>query len=179
MELIQKFIEQIKMLITWWIIVTPWEKGIIVRFGKKVKSLSAGIHFKIPMFDKVYIQTVRSRNVASPIQTVTTKDGTVISISLIIQYSVSDIYKLYNTLYHPEMTIQNMVMGCASDYISKEEFKNCSVEKIMNNIKLVSLIDFGVQLEQVSIATYAVVKTFRLIQDSSYIHEGYKLDDFK
>lgn len=179
MDLIQKFVDQIKLLLTWWVIVSPWEKGIRVRFGNRIKMLSAGVHFRIPMFDKIYAQTVRSRNISGSIQTVTTIDGIALSLSLIIQYSVSDVFTLYNTLYHPEMTIQNMIMGSAANFITSNKLSDCSVNKIQDSFKSIELDKYGIKLENISVGTYAIVKTFRLIQDSSYVYEGYRLDDIK
>lgn len=179
MELLQKFVDQIKMLLTWWVIVSPWEKGIRVRFGNRIKIINAGVHFRIPMFDKIYVQTVRSRNISCSIQTVTTKDGVVLSLSLIIQYSVSDVFKLYNTLYHPELTIQNMLMGTAASFISQNEITACTVKSIQDSISAIDLAENGIKLEKISIGTYAIVKTFRLIQDHSWLNEGYKLEEVK
>lgn len=179
MEVLQKFIDQIKMLLTWWVIVSPWEKGIRVRFGNRIKMINPGVHFRIPMFDKIYVQTVRSRNISCSIQTVTTKDGIVLSLSLIIQYSVSDVFKLYNTLYHPELTIQNMLMGAAASYISSNDIKTCSVENIQKCMSAIDLTENGIKLGKISIGTYAIVKTFRIIQDHSWLNEGYKLEEVK
>lgn len=180
MEYLNKFLEQIKMFLTWWVILSPWEKGIRVRFGKNIKMLDSGIHFKIPIFDKVFIQTIRSRNVASTIQTISTKDNISISISIIIQYSIKDIYKMYNTLHHPEMTLQNIIIGRLSEYISNNNISECSCYKILNNMNTtLDTSKYGIELEGVTIATFAIVKTFRLIQDQSWINEGYKLDEEK
>jgi len=180
MEYIQKFFEQLKQFLTWWVILSPWEKGIRVRFGKKVKMLEGGIYFKLPVFDRVYVQTIRSRNVSSPIQTISSLDGVAVSISLIIQYSINDVYKLYNTLYHPEMTIQNIIIGKVSNYIISHNIKDCNMDLISKEINnSVQLDEYGITLENINISTYAIVKTIRLIQDQSWLSEGYTLNEIK
>ena len=176
-ELLQKFIDQLKEFLTWWVILTPWEKGIRVRFGKNVKLLDSGIYFKIPVFDQVYKQTIRTRNISNSIQTVSTNDGTAISIGLIIQYSINDIFKLYNTLYHPEFTIQNMILSKISKHITQNALKDCNPNTLNGVIKDLDLSQYGIVLEDVGVSTYAVVKTYRLIQDSSWVYEGYNLNN--
>lgn len=177
MNSIQDILKYITNFLTFWVIISPFERGLRIRFGKNVKILTEGIHLKIPIFDAVYIQTIRSRNISSGIQTVSTKDGITISLGSIVQYNINDIYKLYNTLYHPEMTITNLVMGEISNYISDNIISDCSPQKIQDKISAkLKNTKYGIEFEFVNITTYAIVKTFRLIQDVSWINEGYNLN---
>lgn len=172
MEYLQRFIDQIKSFLTWWIIISPWERGIRVRFGKKIKMLDPGIHFRVPIFDHIYSQTIRSRNISSSIQTISTIDGITISLGIIIQYSITDIFKLYNTLYHPELTIQNMIWGKISKHISESTMKDCTGTRISECLNSINMDEYGIKLEELGISTYAIVKTFRLIQDSSWVSDN-------
>lgn len=61
MTYIGQLIEFIQRMFVWWVIVQPWEKGIHVRMGKRVKVLNEGIHLRIPFIDQVNIQTTRLR----------------------------------------------------------------------------------------------------------------------
>lgn len=89
-------------LFQWWFTVMPWEQAIRIRRGKTVRLLGAGLYLKIPFIDAVYIQTTRMRMVDMPIQTVSTQDGTTLTIKAVIGYSIKDVQLLYNTLYHPD-----------------------------------------------------------------------------
>ncbi len=180
MNYIKDTLDYLSKLFQWWIIISPWEKGIRVRFGNRVKLLEAGIHFRIPFFDTIYMQTIRSRNVSLPVQTLTSKDGITLTINSVVSYSIIDIIKLYDTLYHPEMTIANIVMSKIAVYISDNNIKDCSPAKLNEEInKTLSNTDYGVKFENMNIVSYAIVKTYRLIQEGSWIGEGYNLNDKK
>ena len=74
MNQIKDFFEYIFQSIKIWVIVQPWEKGIIVRNGKHTRLISKGIYFRIPYFDSVFIQESRLRVCSLPVQTLTSKD---------------------------------------------------------------------------------------------------------
>jgi len=103
MNYLNDILQNIGKIFQWWVIISPWEKGIRTRFGKNVKVLEPGIHFKAPVFDCVFIQTIRSRNISLTIKTLSTMDAITISIGAVVSYSIKDIFKLYNTIHHPEM----------------------------------------------------------------------------
>jgi len=97
---IKEILDYISKAFTWWIAVQPWEQGLRIRMGKHEKLLKPGLHFRIPVIDKVYVQTDRLRMVNIPVQTLTTKDAKTVTITTAFSYSICDISKLYHTLYH-------------------------------------------------------------------------------
>jgi hypothetical protein len=46
---IQKLIDLLKEVFTWWFFVQPWEKAIRVRAGKRLTLCEAGMHFRVPL----------------------------------------------------------------------------------------------------------------------------------
>ena len=177
---IKEFIEYIFNAIKILIIVQPWQSGIRVRAGKKTKKLSAGIHFRIPYIDSVYVQEIRLRVVDMPIQTVTTKDEKNITLNGAVGYIITDIEKLYKTIYHPETTIRNLVMSSTSEHCFNSFLEEIKVEKLEESILLkLNDTDYGVKFTYFKIVNFAVVKTFRLIQDQTWSYEGLQLDQKK
>lgn len=178
MGTIKEVIDSILRIFEWWVSVSPWERGIRVRFGKYTKKLEPGIHFKIPLFDTIYLQTIRLRIVQLPLQTVSTKDGKCLSIVTAVGYSISDIIKLYNSIYQPESTITSIVLGEISEYVATHEIVDCLPSNIQSAVstKLSSINNYGISYEYVKIVGFAVVKTFRLIQDGHYLNEGIQMD---
>lgn len=169
MEQLAKIFEFVKSVFIWWIIVNPWESAIRVRFGKNSVILAGGCHFRIPFFDRVYIQTTRLRVLSLPPQTVTTKDGKTLTIVSAIGYTISDMYKLYETLYQPEPTLCNIVMGSTSEYLCVHDLSECSPNLIESYVlPKLSGTDFGIKFEYFKITGYAVVRTYRLIQDGHW-----------
>ena len=180
MNQIQQFFEYILNAVKIWIIVQPWQTGLRVRGGKKVKKLTKGIYFRMPYFDSIYIQENRLRVAAMPVQTLTSLDLKTITINGAIGYTIDDIEKLYQKLHHPETTIANITMSEVADFAFKNNVKDISPKKIEEAVlaKLNS-DDFGLKFEYFRITNFAVVRTFRLIQDQSWVSEGLSMNDKK
>jgi len=180
MGLINSITEFLAKLFQWWFLVMPWEQAIFIRKGSKVKLLGAGLYFKIPFIDSIYIQTTRTRMVDVPVQTISTKDGQTITIKSVIGYSIQDVMKLYNTLYHPEMTLVSMAMGFIGEFIRKNDAVDVTPQSAEEFV--VSKIDpssFGLTGMTIKITTFAAVRTFRLIQDNSGLYESLNMNPQK
>lgn len=176
MSFFKDFIDFVTKVFTWWVVIMPWEQGIRVTFGKKVNVLNEGIFLKLPLIHTVYIQEKRLRVLNLPIQTISTKDGFALTVSCSVGYSICDIFKLYNTLYQPDMTIQNIISSKVAEFIHSHALTECipgDIEKQLNDS--MQNTDYGLRYEYVKIINFAHVKTFRLIQDQSYMYEGIDL----
>lgn len=181
MNQIKDFFEYVFSVLKIWIIIQPWEQGLIVRKGKRIRKVSGGIYFKIPYIDSVYVQENRTRMVQICIQTLTTKDIKTVTLNSAFGYRITDLEKLYDSLYHPEGTLTNMAMGYVSDFVwSKNinEITPLSIEKFV--LEKLNQEDYGLEFEYFKITNFASVKTFRLIQDGqSWTDNNLKLDEKK
>ena len=173
MNIFKDLIDYITKLFTWWVVINPWEQGIRVTLGKKLLLLDKGIWLKLPLIHSIYIQEKRLRVINLPIQTVSTKDGKALTISCSVGYAIQDILKLYNTLYQPDTTIATIVTSKVSEFILTHTLEECNpleLEQYIN--KEVEKLDYGLKYEYVRIINFASVRTFRFIQDQSWINEG-------
>lgn len=178
MNQIKDFFEYIFNVFKIWVIIQPWEQGLIVRTGKRVRKVNGGIYFKLPYLDSVYVQETRTRMVQVCIQTLTTKDLKTITINSGFGYKIVDLEKLYNSLYHPEGTITNMSMGYVSDFVWENNLMDInpiSIEKFV--LEKLNKENYGIKFEYFKITNFASVKTFRLIQDGqSWVDNNLVLD---
>ena len=176
MDAVNQIIQFIKQLFSWWFIVTPWEQAVFVRLGKRIRVLHGGFYFKVPFIDQVYVQSIRLRAIDMPIQTISSKDGSTITIKSVMNYAISDIYKLYNTISHPDTTLSAIVMSKIAEYImnhNKDDIDTQQLEKdVINELHSV---DYGLNKISFKITSWAEVKTIRLIQDQSWSFEGMDL----
>lgn len=180
MNQIQQFFEYIFNSLKFWVIVQPWQTGIRVRFGKGTKILTHGTHFRIPYFDSVYVQESRLRVKEMPMQTLTSKDIKTITLNSSFGYSISDIGQLYHTLYHPEMTLQNIAMSEVANFIWNNDLKDITPVSLEESVlKKLKAEDYGIRFEYFRITNFAVVRTYRLIQDQSWISEDLKMGSTK
>jgi regulator of protease activity HflC (stomatin/prohibitin superfamily) len=176
MNYFKEVLDYLSKIFQWWVIVEPWEAGLRVRFGKRIKLLEGGIYFRIPFFDAVFIQETRMRMISINPQTVTSKDGKTITIFSSVGYSIRDIKKLYVTIAQPDSTIANTVLSAIADHVSSNEALKCfpaDIESAVQN-KLKST-DYGISFEHIKVTGYSVVRTYRLIQDGSWVNDGINL----
>lgn len=181
MNQIKDFFEYVFNVFKIWIIIQPWEQGLIVRKGTRVRKVNGGIYFKIPYLDSVYVQETRTRMVQICIQTLTTKDIQTVTLNSAFGYKIIDLQKLYDSLYHPEGTLTNMAMGYVSDFIWSKDLKDITPINIEEFVlEKLNKENYGLKFEYFKITNFASVKTFRLIQDGqSWIDNSLKLDEKK
>jgi regulator of protease activity HflC (stomatin/prohibitin superfamily) len=154
----------------------PWEQGVRVTLGKRLLLLHEGIYLKLPLIHTIFLQEKRLRVINLPIQTVSSKDGHALTISCSVGYSINDIVKLYNTLYQPDMTIGNIIASKVAEYITSNRLSDCTTRGIEDAIDFsIKGTDYGLKYEYIKVINFASVKTFRLIQDQSYMYEGVDL----
>lgn len=148
-----------------WFVVAPWESALRVRFGKQAKSLGPGPHWRVPFIDRVFVQPVRLRTISDTGQTVTTKDGDVLTLSLAIAYAVEDIAKLYNSVNNPECTLLTQMQGLVAEVISTTDRRDLSPALIERTVaqKLPST-EWGLGQLRLMVTTFAFVRVYRLMQ---------------
>jgi hypothetical protein len=177
---LSQFLTAFSKPLKWWVVVAPWEQGIKVRLGKTAIQLTPGIHFRIPFLDRIYVQSIRLRTITKDNQTVSTKDGKVISISVAIQFAIIDIVKLYNSVANPELTLRNLVLSKISEYISNNNIIDVSpvhIEKKVNS-EIEEFEDWGLGDLSCFVVGFACTKTYRLLMND-YANGGglYDIED--
>ncbi len=164
-----EFIRRFAEIFIWWTIIQPWEGAIRVRFGRWVQTLVPGIHFRVPYVDSVFRQTMRLRFCMMGVQTLSTTDGKTITLAASVGYCIADIWKLYNTLHHAEETIRQLAMGEIARFIQTRKVVECNPEAIETAIsKTLNFDDYGIAFDSIRLIDFAIVKTFRLIQEQRY-----------
>jgi len=180
MNQVRDFLEYIFNALKIWVIIQPWETGLIVRNGKRIKVRTKGIYFKLPYFDSVYVQENRLRVSEMPMQTLTSKDDKTITLNSSFGYSISDLEKLYQTLFQPETTLKNIAMSTIAEVIFNNDLQLISPSGIERKVlEKLRADDYGIKFEYFKITNFAIVKTFRLIQDQSWTEEKLNLEKKK
>jgi regulator of protease activity HflC (stomatin/prohibitin superfamily) len=178
MNWIKDTIEYISQVFKWYVFISPWEKGIRLRLGNRQKLLEPGTHFRIPFIDAVYIQPVRVRVCHLSAQTATSMDGHAVTFAIAVGYSISDIEKLYNSVNEPERTIANIVQGEATHYIASNNLLDCKPQILSEEVTrlLKDKADYGLDYSYIRVVSYAVVRTYRIINDNYWLANDLNLN---
>ena len=170
---LREFLEYIFQAFKIWVIVQPWEQALIVRNGSRIKKRTRGIYFKLPYFDSVYVQEARLRVVECGMQTLSTKCGEAVTLSCVFGYTIVDLKKLYLTLYQPERTLANIAAGALAEAAYSLEANEMTPEKVEQHVMAkLKADDYGLDFQYLKISNFAMVKTFRLIQDQTWTDHG-------
>lgn len=103
--------------VKFWFVVNPWEKGVRVRLGKYATILDAGFHWKFPVLDEVFMVNTRLRLGPSSTQTISAKDGQVITIGIQLGFSITEPLMALSTYLHPENSLAVLVHNHVAEYI--------------------------------------------------------------
>lgn len=180
MEWLQTIFNHFTSLFVWWFVLQPWEQGLRVRCGKRIKKFGGGIHFKIPYLDYIFSQNCRLRISGISPQTVTTLDHKTITLAGALQYRVEDVTPLYMHLHMADETISNMVQAMLTEFIAWRTFDQCSPDKLMDFVsENLDLSMYGLTEVRFILSDFAVVKTYRMITGEINRYFGYALQTDK
>lgn len=162
---LQQLLSAILNMFKWWITVAPWEQAIRVRAGKHTCLLHAGIHLRIPILDRIYVQTIRRRFSAVPTQTLTMQDGKTVTVAGSLGYTIVDLERLYATLHHAEATLEAEVQGIVSDFIISTGYGDFTPAALQQYVdEHMDFERYGIGAAEFIITTFVCVKTYRLLQ---------------
>lgn len=165
LEFLRQFFDELRP----WVLVSPWESSVRVRFGSRTKVCKPGVHFKIPVFDEFHSFNVVPRVVSLHHQSLVTADGHNFAVSGALGYYVADAEKALVEVDDFENSICNLAMGLIADYITNHNGVDCThdrVQEAVSNSLSEAVESWGIDLTHVYLVDFADVKTFRLLQDS-------------
>ncbi len=79
------------------VIVRPFERGIVERFGRYTRTIGAGMSVIVPFVENVYRVDMREAFIDVPAQEVISKDNVKLTVDAIIYFKVTDPFRvMYN-----------------------------------------------------------------------------------
>ena len=151
------------------VIVEQWNGSVQLRFGKFIKVLYPGIHFKIPFFDSVIETPVITQSVNLPSQTLTTLDDESIVLKSIIRYKVSNIQTYLLSVMHANDVLIDTTQGIIRDVVERTTWNNLvDVNETITNEVKEYVVRWGIEVEAVTITDLGIVKSFRIFGDEGH-----------
>jgi membrane protease subunit HflK len=151
------------------VIVEQWNGAVQLRFGKYIKVLYPGIHFKIPFFDSIIECPVITQSVNLPSQTLTTLDDESIVLKSIIRYRVSNIQTYLLGVMHANDVLIDTTQGMIRDVVELTTWDDLvDVNETITNKVKEYVIRWGIEVEAVTITDLGIVKSFRIFGDEAH-----------
>lgn len=174
MAVLSDILAALRNLVTFWFTVTPWEQALRVRRGRFTQVMPPGMHLRIPFLDLVYKQPIRTRTVDVGMQTLTTLDGHAVTVASNVQYRITDLMKLYETIHSPAETIIDLTASAIADYVTSTSKEECDPQGLREYAtECLHLEDYGLEGGMVNVTDFAFVPAVRLIQDERQYRDTY------
>lgn len=150
-----------------WQVVMPWERALRVRLGKRTILWEPGFHWRIPFVDEVRIVNTRLRIASVPCITVTTTDGKTVTVAGCVGFRIFDPFQTLLTIQHPEDAASALAQAAVAKYIASRRVAELSMEQMEQTAldALTTSSMAGLAFEFVRVVDFAVVRTFRLLQE--------------
>src|SRR6266403_3035887 len=157
-----------------WVVLQPYEQGVLVRLGKFKRVLDSGFHWVIPFHvDKVWDDHVTPTTHHLAGMATTTKDGKSIGFDAVVTYRISDMEKAVLRVTHVKDAIVDTCMG-----IIGTELSDATWEGILHGDVVEALTEtcrkrgwkWGIEVMQVQLAGVWLVRNIRLSGTSGSSH---------
>lgn len=173
----QQLLSSIRNAFVWWVVLAPWERGVRVRLGKYTTTMEPGVHLRVPGMDRIFVQPIRRRTTDIGVQTVTTSDGQAVTMAGNVEYEVTDVEKLYNSLHDGSATVVDLAAARIAEYVATHDLEECTPRRVEEYAaRELGLSEYGLGESQVNITDFAAVRTYRLISDDRQWRDGGMLD---
>lgn len=149
-----------------WVVLQPYEAGVLVRLGTFKRVLGPGFHWVIPFHvDKVWDDhTTPSTHHLAGLST-TTKDGKAIGFDAIVTYQISDIEKATLRVTQVKDAIVDTCMGIIGTAISEATWENVLHGEVVEDLTKRCRArgwKWGIEIISVQLAGVCTVKNIRL-----------------
>ena len=151
------------------VIVEQWNGAVQLRFGKFIKVLYPGIHFKIPFFDSIIECPVITQSVNLPSQTLTTLDDESIVLKSIIIYRLRNIQTYLLGVMQANDVLIDTTQGMIRDVVELTTWDDLvDVNETITNKVKEYVVRWGIEVEAVTITDLGIVKSFRIFGDEAH-----------
>lgn len=107
----------------WWFVpftvIDHFEEGVVLRFGHFQRTLKPGFHWMWPLgIEEAFSENVKPDGTYTVAQAITLKDGTTLSLALILVWEITNIKQLILEVEDKE-TVFTWAIGHIEDYLHR------------------------------------------------------------
>ena len=148
------------------LVVSDYEGGVVLRFGRYNREITPGLNWKIPLADNAIITSTVTTTMALRPQTLTTKDDLTIVLSAIVKYHISDVRAYLLDIWDSADVINDLTLGAIREIVASVDYQelrgNLIEEEVLKTIKD-EASRYGVDIHKVTFSDLGKVRSLRLI----------------
>lgn len=174
-DLVINFLELFKF----WIVIDEFERGVVLTLGKPRDKrflgffggylLEPGIHWVWPMaIESVLTDNVVPTTVSLKPQSLTTKDGASIVISVAITWKIKDIRKLLLDVEDADGALVDSAHGAVCDLVSKNTWADIQLPEFSKELTRSvrkKAFRWGIEVDEVYVSDKVQTPSIRIIGD--------------
>jgi regulator of protease activity HflC (stomatin/prohibitin superfamily) len=169
------FDKLIEFLISIWDQVLPFEtidhynRGARLRFGKAVRCLEPGLHFKWPFINSTLLMMIKMKTIKLSEQSIRTNDGVSVVVKAIVKYEVEDVMRAALEVNDPVDAIADMTQGIIKRMVSGLTWTECEKMDMENEVAKKARVEakkWGLKIIEVNFSDFDQITSFRLLNSS-------------
>jgi regulator of protease activity HflC (stomatin/prohibitin superfamily) len=152
------------------LIIDQYEKGVLLRNGIFRKVCEAGLHWKIPFFEKIVVCTTVTTTMNLGSQSLTTLDGHGIVTSGVVKYSIGDVKVFLMDVCDAVDAIADMTQAIIKECVMErnwEDLRGKDVDKEITKKAKSEAKRWGIDIEKVTLVDVGIIKSYRLFNSTS------------
>lgn len=167
LDWIKDFAVEILQILRFWIVVEPYERGIVTRLGKFHRILEPGLHWLIPFHvDVVHHDSVVSRTTSLPAQSVTTSDGLAVHVRAVVTANIRDVEKAWLEVEHVDHALRDSCAGEIGRVIAEtawEDLWHGKANDALSKACRAKGFRWGIEIEKVQLSDIARGRVVRIL----------------
>lgn len=168
------FDKLIEVLAHWWerlvpfLIVTEYERGVVLRFGRYHRELTPGFHWVIPLVEQwITHNVVPSVHMSTP-QSLTTRDGHQCVVQALITWKVHNIKKMLLEVEDAGHALGDAIPGLVAQHVNRLTWEELCADGALDPVMKEARsrgFKWGIEVMQVSMSDLQRCKSLRIWQD--------------
>lgn len=166
-----EILEWVLKILPRFVTLQPDEAGTMTRFGRCVKTLDEGGHYRLiwPVIHEITTVTMTRQIIDVPTQDVLTFDDVPVCMNISVEYIISDPYKAIFEVEDFDQCIQEMAGDMARREISDKEYDYCTVNMQLILLEILEKMQdkaavYGIEVTAVRMPTFVKGHAIRLVQ---------------
>jgi len=163
LQLVQDFLGLFKFIE----VIDPYQGGVQLRLGKFKRVLAPGFYFLIPFgVDRVMVENVVTETMTTAAQSLTTKDGQAIVVSLVVTFKIDDVKVFLLEVEGRNAVIGDLAYGATASFIMSktwEELADCKLSNELAKAIRLATKKYGVDIVSVQPSDFQRCRSLRLV----------------